>query len=280
MSKSILPFLILTILTFDLFSQDEVKPIYNVFNHSKGDTVAIFGDKINIRTEANKDAKVTAQLFIGQKVIILEKTERSLTLGNRTDFWYLVSFGKNLKESKGFIWGGILAIGFEEINNDIFVYNFNAPDVDTLPGIIEVRVARDFKILTSQKWEAIIGTGDYVMNWSSNAKGMEIFSNIVYFSTQYDACGFPQHEFYGLWDGKKITTLPVIASMADGAFYFTQSYKFPEDEDGSPNRIMLVEERGMPLEDENELGGDFVKKVREVKWNGKVFILPDIKWEE
>jgi hypothetical protein len=280
MSKFILPFLILTILSFDLFSQDEVKPIYNVFNHSKGDTVAIFGDKVNIRTEANKDAKVAAQLFIGQKVIIIEKSDRTLTLGNRTDFWYLVSFGKNLNENKGFIWGGVLAIGFENIDNDIFVYNFSAPDVDTLPGVIEVRVARDNKLLTSQKWEAIIGTSDYVINASSNAKGMDIFSNIVYFSTQYDACGFPQHEFYALWDGKKITTLPVIASMADGAFYFTQSYKFPDEQDGSPNRIMLVEERGMPLEDENEFGGDFVKKVREVKWNGKAFILPDIKWED
>jgi hypothetical protein len=280
MSKSILPFFIAITLTSSLFSQEEVKPIYNVFNHTKGDTVAIFGDKINIRADANKDAKVAAQLLIGQKVIVLEKTELALTLGNRTDFWYLVSFGKNLNESTGFVWGGVLAIGFEEVGNDIFVYNFTAPESDTLPGIIEARVARDQKMLTTQKWEAIIGTGDYVRNESSNAKGMEIFSNIVYFSTQYDACGYPQHEFYALWDGKKITTLPVIASMADGAFYFTQTYKFPEEQDGSPNRIMLVEERGMPLEDENELGGDFVKKVREVKWNGKAYVLPDIKWEE
>jgi Bacterial SH3 domain len=280
MLKTLLNCLFLTALPFSIFSQEEVKPIYRFFNHSQGDTVAIFGDKINARAFANKDAKVVAQLMIGQKVIVLDKTALSLTLGNRMDFWYLVSFGEDLKASTGYVWGGVLAIGFEEIENDVFVYNFSAPEVDTLPGIIEVRVARNQKLLTSQKWEAIVGTDDYVRNESSDAKGMEIISNIVYFSTQYDACGFPQHEFYALWDGTKITPMPVIASMADGAFYFTQSYKFPDEQDGSPGRIMLVEERGMPLEDENELGGDFVKKVREVKWNGKQYILPDIKWEE
>jgi hypothetical protein len=261
-----------------LFAQDE-KRIYNLFNHAKDDTVAIFGDKVNVRTDANKDAKVAEQLFIGQKVIILEKTTAIMTVSDRTDAWYMVSYGKNLNEKTGFIWGGVFAVKFVELKNTQFVMNFIESQIDTIAGTVEIRAASEGKMLSSQKWEALIGEEDYATTSLSGSKGLENYTNIIYFSSQFDACGYPQHEFFGLWDEKKLVALPTVASMADGGFYFTQTYKFPEDEDGQYNRIMLAEENGRPLEDDNEFGGDYTKKIREVKWNGKKYVLPEIKWE-
>jgi LysM repeat protein len=261
----------------NLFSQE--KPSYHVYQHEKGDTVAIFGDKVNVRIDADKEAKIADQLYIGQKVIVLKKTDIELTLADKTDLWYQVSYGKDLIEKTGYIWGGVIAIDFSQLANDIFVLNFIASKVDTLAGILEIRAARDNKMISSQKWNSLIGQEDYVSHQIINLQNLENYSNTVTFSIGYPACGYPQREFTALWDGKKLLSLPMLDSMSDGGFFFSQTYKFPEDQDGSYNRIMLAEERGTPLENE-DYGGDYIKKIREVKWNGKAYILPVIKWED
>lgn len=280
----ILPTLTFLVLFFCLPTLSAQSMMYT----GEGDTTFVFGDKVNVRQQPRTDAQVAFQLVAGDAVVILEEREERSTL-NKIDLpWYKV---KTFSGQTGYIWGGLLSLwGIQQDGDVKFVAGAVQsdglkPEQDGVPTYtFEVRAVRNGtvlnKITTTIQNQGLVRRVPIEIG----ARGLQGYRALLCFDIGVDACGYPQNEWYILWDGHKLVPLPLTTSMADGGvIYHSESYIFPEGPDqstaghyGDPSRIYFSIEHG----EEEELDGDngwnssSWKRVRPMRWDGKQFIKP------
>ncbi|HNE28228.1 MAG TPA: SH3 domain-containing protein, partial [Saprospiraceae bacterium] len=208
----------------------------SLFYFNAGDTTFVFGDKINVRNQPGTDAPVAFQLAAGDMVILLEEREERSTLNKLDQPWYKI---KTPSGQTGFIWGGLLSLWGAQQDGEVkfvagVVQSDGAqPEQDGVPTLsVEVRAVRNGAVIS--KVSTKIQNQGTVRNRSIEfgARGLKGFRDLLCFDIGVDACGYPNDEWYILWDGIKLVPLPIITSIADGGvFYHSEDYLFPE---GSP----------------------------------------------
>ncbi len=257
-------------------------------------TTYVFGDKVNIRSEAQADGKVVAQLNGGESVTILEVSEKTYTASGVTLPWYKVRFNKN---QTGYVWGGLLSyVGEATANGVRFAVGVASgkpkkEDEENTEYSIETRAFSASGALLSKTAQTFsAGMGYYIGADPvySDALGLKGYVSLIKSHIGYDACGYPGYDWYVLWDGKKLVQLPVCTSIADGGvFYHTERYVFPKGENeedqghfvGEDKVLFKVEHGETQYIGDDESAGwneESYVRVRPVKWDGGKFVQPKV----
>jgi hypothetical protein len=197
------------------------------------DTVFVFGDKINIREKPASDAKAVTQLNIGEMMIVTEITETKTTLNNLEMPWYKVRFKG---QQTGYVWGGLISVtGLQKVGDVQFVAGIvkqtkAVKSEEDLPEYqIEMRAIKAGAVV--HKVSMNIGGYGYfhAMETEIGARGLKGYNAILGVTLSYDACGYPWNDWYVLWDGKQLSSLPLCVSVSDaGVFSHRERYVFPQ----------------------------------------------------
>ena len=242
--------LILFILSVTTIGTSKEKSIFS-FAFAKNTKTYTFGNNVRIRkSPTTKKRNVIAKLSIGHKVTVLKKSKTKLTLNNISDYWYKIKFKNKGKTKVGYIWGSLLAIGFEKYNNKILLIGHT--DYNSKVGIMaECRLVKNKKLISkiifephsnqqgSKTFEIAYTTGTELFK----NRGLKSFDNILKISFDAEACGYT----YGsVWIGIKNNSFFFIHKDSNvsesGAFRFEEKLIFPNDVGGIKNKIIISEE--------------------------------------
>lgn len=258
-----------------------------LFQWAPNDTVAIFGDKINVRSQPSTDAATVTQLMAGDEVQIMEVNEQTSTLNGLTLPWYKVQWNRG--KSNGFIWGGLLSIMPPAATGDTRfvagVLKAVKKTPDDLPEYsFEIRAVRNGavsgKVSTTVRSEGSV----YLRPIEQGARGLKGYTSLMILSIGFEACGYPWHEWYVLWNGSQLSALPICQSVADGGvFSHTEKYVFPQGLDeytpghfGDETQVYFSIQHQEMEEREDGTGWDENgwTRARLMRWDGKQWIRP------
>jgi hypothetical protein len=252
---------------------------------AKDVTTCVFGDKVNVRSEAQPDAPVVGQLNGGTTVTILEVSEKQYSVNGNSQPWYRVRYNK---DQTGFVWGGLLSLTGEKQGAGVrFAVGMTAFKEKKEKGsslvdfTLEARVYNGNGVLlakTAQVFTNFNGSDIYADSVAIGARGLKGYSALLISHIGIEACGYPNDTWYVLWDGKQLVSLPVCTSIGEaGLFYDTHYYSFPADQNSwdrrSDTSIFYVEEHS----ESGESGAETEEiniRVRELKWDGAKFVVP------
>lgn len=254
----------------------------------------VFGDKVNVRMEPSSDAKVVAQLVGGDKVTILENTEKTHTANGTTLPWSKVRFGKG---QTGYVWSGLLSfagnVTHDKLRFTVGLTNTKAgssPD-EMADCTFEMRVFDEKGAIVDKNMVNIPTTGgaNVWTELSPEAGGLAGYKAVLKVNIGYEACGYPQYDWYLLWTGTKSVALPLCNSISDAdVFHHIESYVFPQplsENDrghfGEPDQLFFMVSHGeSTYPDDNDTAGwneDSWVRARPMVWDGKKYIRPVIE---
>lgn len=103
MLKKLILFLFLLNISL-IFSEDGIAN--QVLFLQKDSNHYIYENVINIREAPSTQSKSIGQAYLGDKVIILEQTDKIEEIYGYKACWYLI----NIKDIKGYVWGGLISV--------------------------------------------------------------------------------------------------------------------------------------------------------------------------
>lgn len=253
MKKPFMCLLMMFLLTGMLWAQEQECPF--MYGEYKPESfVTLFGDKVNIRKEASTQAELVTQLSIGSQVSIVEKSEKTYTMGGYTTNWYKVNITGEQANHTGYIWGGLLSMVTTDIpraegGSDKLVYGFTSWSKEK-DFITTIRIIRDGKVLTSLDFEPISSGfhdagvfGHGVCIKIDGNHGFKGIKNVIRLEYIYEACGYENGEIFLLWDGVKLTYLAKASMVVEaGIFAYTYDLIFPDMPGGKPNTMQINQE--------------------------------------
>ncbi len=266
-----------------VLGQEELT-ISTPFKFEQGHNTYIFADTAKIRDEPGLTAKVIDTLLAGDEITITEVSETKTTSSGKEAPWYKVSYSKNEIKETGYVWGALLSFSAHRRGNTKFVYGIDkviiistekeyVDDVFASVKVIENGVIKrkvSFKFDNSD-------SANYPSAITLDNRGLT--SNKIIFKCTFSggACAVPTYDFYFLWNGNSLYSLPNLISSVDAVSEgpvdwvgITQEYIFPKDKGGKPNQIILYESTSDY--DKNE---KLVEKetYKQYSWNGSVLKL-------
>jgi hypothetical protein len=255
------------------------QPEYYVFDYGtfiEGNTVHIFGDKVNIREEPSVTSNIIETLPIGYPVYIVEKTDERYDINGYIAPWYQVSFTYENEDKEGYLWGGLLSIVSLDTDDDkMFLYGITGYNDEGDEYISEARIAEDGKILSQTEFTLISGyqeqKGIYDYSVSGTVfdhSGFTTVKNIFNVSFIYEACGFVNGEALIFWDGKDITFGLLTERVSEAGCYRTEAdVFFPAEITGNPDYLIVLYTF---IEYGGEETGNYIEKSVELyHWNKK-----------
>lgn len=245
--------------------------------------VAIFGENVNIRKEANTKSEVVMKLQPGDLVTIISQENTLTTIDDDSEYWYKVEINKK----QGYVWGGLLADTFTWKNSYLILFR----SLGTKSGLSEIRILKNNKILTSLIWNTgPIGLDDFntkpkveflpTKNYSNQP---ELFFKIEYFVYSEIEYGYTYNQFFTLSrKGQLNKEFGLVPANCDPPACGEQFVLFPEDElkpdanqkrknifKANKNEIVIIY-HSFSSDEENE--HEWSQQI--FKWNGSKFLEP------
>lgn len=256
---------------------------YNIWSARPGDTFNIYGRMANIRTEPNTTADIQDTLICGSKVIIREQGTVLENIKGIYTPWVKVQYNSSQGQREGYVWLGMLALGNFEQKGTRFLYGIekltaakNNTDEDFVPAVWYIHVKAidnngnivDEKEVTMDGMETSVSSGKLLGDM-----GLKNTEDIIRINFGGEACGIPTYYFYFGWTGNKLLPLPGKMEVGDaGVFYHTETFLFPKEQGGQPDKIIKLTEEAEAEDDKVDKNGEpifKVKKFREVyTWDG------------
>lgn len=242
-------FLLIMIISFPLSA--ETKSSVCIFGSLEKGDLYLFDDNVRIRkTPEISDDNVLATLPAGFLVSVTERTEKIMAMNGFSSNWYRVGYSINGKKESGYVWGGLLSIGYIKAGSDIFLLGIK--NFDSQKGFTgECRLISGGKIassLTVQLYDLPDGSANpfygYNVTLSLNdGMGLTGLSNVVDINCEYGACGYPfGHIWIGIAD-KKIYYLGKDSSVSEaGVFHYDERMVFPSQDKTLKDEVRLVTE--------------------------------------
>ena len=254
--------------------------IYNYGDIEKGET-CLFGDSVRIRkTPEIKEDNVLNTLPAGYAVTVERKTANVMALNGFSSNWYWISYKNRGKSESGFVWGGLLAIGYVKKENDLFLLGIKGFSSEKgFEG--ECRIVSGGKIVSVLPVKLHYlpdGSGNpfygYTVSLSlNNGMGLSGLDNVVDIYCHYDACGYPGGHIWTGIAGKKIYFLGSDSSVSEaGVFHYEERMIFPSEDKSLKDEVRLVSE-----------SFDFDEKIKDYRLSDrkeKRFIWKNPKMEE
>lgn len=262
--------LLMFLLPFTVSAQDEYSYVYGVIPDGK--VTYLFGDNVNLREAPTTSSKSISKLKAGTEVEIL--SHGGLFRVNGLDApWYEVRTGS----SKGWIWGGFLALTAAVVENDLLLYGLTGFNPDSnFTG--EVRYLKGNKVISSLSvqpyytaWETKQEYPYSVKNTRMASSGLKGILLVWEVSFIYEACGYTSGEKYIAWNGSKLMHIGEAPDVSEAAvFHFESDMIFPWEEGGKTGQIIC---RSVTSEFDEELGDYKITETNEdiIQWDGMKF---------
>ncbi|MCB0628105.1 MAG: SH3 domain-containing protein [Saprospiraceae bacterium] len=243
-------------------------PIRTYGEFEIGEKVTLFGDRVNLRDQPGTHGQVITQLPVGQPLEILAIGEKSTI--NGLDFpWLQIRTAVEDKSLTGWLWSGL--VSHLEMKGDDgvrFLAGTTGYREETMH--IEIRAVKDGKILDQV---AESGTGEpahFNMLKVFDGRGISGVRHVVQFGFEYEACGYTSTEATLFWDGEHLHHVGTNSYWSDaGVGYSSETYYFPDNDDGLPDRILYEKEEG----NADEVGNGEMTQVRKAyRWDGKKLV--------
>lgn len=213
----------------------------------------IFGENVNARKVPEIDSgNIIDKLDVCQPVTVIGN-EGKYTAEGITQKWYKIEYEKGGKKKIGFVWGGILALTYAEVDqkSNIMVI-VGLKKIEKGGEIIaEARLIRAGRILSAAEFkphDTKIGgdASEYCYNASkgvkSGARGLEQFNDIAGFYFCYEACGYTcGTAWFGIKNDKICFLLRDDSESEAGIYRIKQKVIFPADNEGVKNKIVKKE---------------------------------------
>lgn len=276
--KSVLTVLFLFIL--QTFSAQEEVYANGVFGFENNKTQKIFTDWSRVRKEPNVNAQILDSLKSNQQVLVLNRDENILAIGERAANWYQISYQKGNQISKGYIWGGNLSIGYRNKNGYDFLFGISQTINKTdkkfsqtyKQNIAAVKVLKDNNLVDEVFFETGSGEslsyGTFIIESNHQLKNIEFTLKAT---VSGEACGIAGYDQYILFKGNKLIALPQLMNVGDAdVFYHSEEYIFPNDKGGISNAFIFKMEE-MEKDDNDKEKTKRLSKT--YLWNGSSYKL-------
>ncbi len=245
-------FAILSLLISTLgYSQNEA---YNPYKQIQvGQQYYLIADRVNVRAMPSSNATITGKLALGSSLQVEEKSSEELVIEGLNAPWYRISFQENGQRKSGYIWGGFMALGHlqsQEDPNTLFLYGFSRQTRDMVNGYprtqtyMQVRACRQNQELSKLEFPAIglLSTG--IDASISNNKGVKGIRNILQFSFSDGYCGGAFGMQVVFWDGLQLHHIRKLDNGFDIPYFRHEYFIYPNDNLGVEGLIIFQMEEG------------------------------------
>jgi len=242
----------------------------------------IFTDTAFIRPTAGTANNAADTLLCGHSVLVVNATDKPLTLKGITAPWVKISYTKNNMPKQGYVWAGLLSLKPLRRGNTKFIFGIDkftadkkAKADDYIQGkyTIVLKLLQNDTILnqysfTRNKDESFSFTDTKVMS----GMGLKNVSNIATLYHGGEACGIASNTLYFAVVNNKIVKLPNLMSVGDADIYsHDETFTFPAEKNGRPNTIIWNMKEEEATEKLDKKGWPIYKKTSARKlynWNG------------
>lgn len=269
-----------------LYAQTKQRTDYTLWDRGENATMMVFSNSAYIRSDADISSPVLDSLSIGDTVVVIKQTKQFNAVRNIYAPWAQIKYIKNKGRQTGFIWMGLLAVGFEKNDKNTFLYGIErmeqtTPAVEYSSGLsynIQLKALNEGKLVATKEWKL---KDEESMSYSEmkllgNAK-LENVQEVVRIMFGGEACGIPSNFYYEGFSGTAFLDLPGKMNVGDaGVFYHEETLLFPNETGGQPGKIIRLTKEEEVLEEETEKKKAKVKKSskREVyNWESNKAIL-------
>ena len=219
-------------------SQEEIStdPYYfdsRSYEYSEFPKVAyVFADACKLRSQPTSGSETVAKLLIGDKVKILDASEKDTIINGVQFKWMHVESGKQ----KGYVWGGLLTNQVLKVSDSTSavwgISRIVKVDEDQIRYYASVRIFSKKQIVKQLEFEVTYGddpaNGQLVMIKNPLLEGVE---HIFVYNTLADACGVTWCEHYLLETAAGLTYFDAGYGMGEAAlFYSSSTFIFPTKE--------------------------------------------------
>lgn len=242
-------FTVFFVFVLQLFSAQEEVYANGVFGFEENKTQKIFTDRTRVRQEPKVNSEVIDSLQTNQQILILQKDETILKLGERSSNWYKISYQKGEQTAEGYIWGGNLCVGYRNKNGYDFLFGLSKTEnkKDKQSGenfkqnIASIKVLEGNTLLDEVFFET--GMGEELSYGTFNIESNHKLQNVeltLKAMVSGEACGIASYDQYILFRNKKLITLPKLTNIGDAdVYYHSESFVFPNDKGGIPNAFIF-----------------------------------------
>lgn len=271
-------FVLFAVFMIQIFSAQEEIYANGVFSFEDNKTQKIFTDYTRVRALPKIDSQILDSLKTNHSILILQKNEKILMLGERSANWYKISYQKDNKTSEGYIWGGNLAIGTINKNGYDFLFGisktvdkkdekFKQTYKQNLAGIkvLEKNILIDKISFETGSGESL-SYGTFITESNHKLQNVDFTLKA---SVSGEACGIAGYDQYVLFKDKKLIALPQLMNVGDADIYHhSEEFIFPNDKGGMPNAFIFKMEEMEKDENDKEK----VKSLsRTYIWNGSSY---------
>jgi hypothetical protein len=231
-----------------LYSQGNI--LYDFRSEYQTGYYHIFGDKVNIRSAADKNAEVLKQLTIGDSIKVTKITDEQLVMNGLEYPWIQVEWTANKQKKTGFIWGALLSFYHEKfssesgINYAIYLgpLKYDPADAEFLG---EARLcsngaildSRSFKLHVSKSKTQAMQMGMYKNEYRNIPKSYRNIEYILSVNLTVESCG-PSGIIYVLVnEGEILFAGSELGSFSGGDFSEGNEFVFPWDKGGMKEKI-------------------------------------------
>lgn len=229
------------------------------FDFKAGETVFLFGDKVNIREYASISAEVLETLPMNTSVKVLTVLSKDntpyLTLNGITAPWVKIQFGPKLID--GYVWAPLLAqYKIEGAFYVDFLFGLSKKDTETGQLYGKLRAIKEGWLLDEFEFKTIGTTEHYTYGQIYGSRGVPKVDNIIETHFGYEACGYVNGNQTFVWRDEKLYYLGKVETMGEAGLFFSgTSLIFPNENQGPPEKILIKKEEG----EFDEIGNGTIK---------------------
>ncbi|WP_114822588.1 SH3 domain-containing protein [Chryseobacterium sp. KLBC 52] len=277
--KTLWTALFLLMLQFFTAQENEVYAD-GIFSFEENKAQKIFTNWTRVRSDAGVNAQIVDSLQVNQQVMILQKDNAVLKLGERNAYWYKISYQKGENILEGYIWGGNLCVGYRNKNGYDFLFGLSKTidrknkEINEIEkqNIAGIKVLEGNTLLDEVYFDT--GRGEELSSAAFNIESNHKLQNVEFTlkaMVSGEACGIASYDQYVLFKDKKLIALPQLTNVGDaGAFYHSEEYIFPNDKGGIPDAFILKVE-DMEVDEKNREKKKHSS--RTYVWNGNTYKL-------
>ncbi len=239
----------LLLITSSAYSQGNIMYDYRL-GYTAKNYFHIFGDKVNIRSAADKNSEVVKQLAIGDSIKVTKITDENLILNGLEYPWVEVEWTVNKQKKTGFIWGALLSFYYESFRTESGVnysIHLGPLKLDKTSNEFwgEARLSSNGVVLASKTFNLhrhksdteTMNMGIYKNTYSSPPRSYRTITYILSIDLTVESCG-PSGTIYVLVQNDKIIfSGSELGSFSGGDYSEGNYFVFPWDKGGMKENI-------------------------------------------
>jgi len=236
--------------------------------HEETQITAIFASRVNLRESPNIKSKVLSKLELGELIEVVERTNESLTIDGKTDYWYKVKTGYYT----GYLWGRLLAkyvVRSTRNPSVVFMLKKNDDEIG-----LRVKVVKNNTLLQDEYFKGLTVNEQMYGFYNVGAKGINGVHDLLAINYLGEFCGAISGQTYLAWNGSTLNKFIEVGSSGEASFVDTEWVVFPSDLLGEKNLIHLYHEEEEYIEDESglEVLINERKEHRVYRWDGEKLV--------